>query len=64
MISRSLFFIFIFVPVMIVGIPLQFVVTRLGLNWAGMSPQVSRWIPSVRILHPYPSERFSAMHPR
>jgi 1-acyl-sn-glycerol-3-phosphate acyltransferase len=33
MISRSLFFIFVFVPVMIVGIPVQFVITRLGLGW-------------------------------
>ena len=33
MISRSLFFIFIYVPVMIVGIPVQFVITRLGLGW-------------------------------
>ncbi|WP_417309128.1 lysophospholipid acyltransferase family protein [Devosia sp.] len=33
MILRSLFFIFIFVPVMIVGIPIQWVITRLGLYW-------------------------------
>jgi 1-acyl-sn-glycerol-3-phosphate acyltransferase len=33
MISRSLFFIFAYVPVMIVGIPCQFVITRLGLGW-------------------------------
>lgn len=33
MISRSLFFIFVYVPVMIVGIPCQFVITRLGLGW-------------------------------
>jgi 1-acyl-sn-glycerol-3-phosphate acyltransferase len=31
MIFRTLFFIFIFVPVMLVGIPIQFVITRLGL---------------------------------
>jgi len=33
LISRSLFFIFIYVPVIIVGIPVQFVITRLGLDW-------------------------------
>lgn len=36
MISRSLFFILIFLPVMIVGIPIQFVVTRLRLRWNGL----------------------------
>lgn len=33
MISRSLFFIFIYTPVMLVGVPLQFIITRLGLGW-------------------------------
>ena len=33
MIFRTLFFIFIFLPFMIIGIPVQFVVTRLGLFW-------------------------------
>jgi len=33
MIARSLFFIFIYIPVMLVFVPLQFVITRLGLNW-------------------------------
>jgi lyso-ornithine lipid O-acyltransferase len=33
MISRALFFIFIYVPVMLVGIPVQFIVTRLGFGW-------------------------------
>ncbi len=36
MISRTLFFIFVYVPVMIVGIPGQFVVTRLKLGWNGL----------------------------
>src|SRR3569833_3875967 len=31
MIFRTLFFIFIFVPFMLIGIPVQFVITRLGL---------------------------------
>ncbi|MDR3475361.1 MAG: lysophospholipid acyltransferase family protein [Devosia sp.] len=33
MISRSLFFIFAYIPMMLIGIPVQFVVTRLGLDW-------------------------------
>jgi 1-acyl-sn-glycerol-3-phosphate acyltransferase len=33
MISRALFFVFVFVPMMLVGIPTQFVITRLGLDW-------------------------------
>ncbi len=34
MIFRSLFFIFIYVPAMIVLIPVQFVITRLGFYWS------------------------------
>jgi RNA-directed DNA polymerase len=37
---------------------------RRRLNWAKFRPYIQRWIPSVRILHPYPSERFDATHPR
>lgn len=37
---------------------------RRRLNWDDFRPWIRRWIPSVRILHPYPSERFAAMHPR
>ena len=33
MISRSLFFIFVYIPMMLIGVPVQFVVTRLGLEW-------------------------------
>lgn len=33
MIARSLFFVFVFLPFMLIGIPTQFVVTRLGLDW-------------------------------
>ncbi|MEO6396219.1 MAG: lysophospholipid acyltransferase family protein [Devosia sp.] len=33
MIFRTLFFIFVYLPVMIVGVPLQFIITRLGLFW-------------------------------
>ena len=34
MIFRTLFFIFIFIPFMIIGIPVQFVITRLGGFWS------------------------------
>ena len=33
MIQRSLFFIFVYIPVMLIGVPVQFVVTRLGRFW-------------------------------
>ncbi|HEY4199481.1 MAG TPA: lysophospholipid acyltransferase family protein [Devosiaceae bacterium] len=33
MIPRILFFIFIYIPMMLIGIPTQFIVTRLGLEW-------------------------------
>ncbi len=36
MIFRALFFIFVFVPVLIVIVPIQFVMTRLGLYWSGL----------------------------
>ena len=36
MIFRTLFFIFIFLPVLIVIVPIQFVITRLGLYWSGL----------------------------
>jgi len=34
------------------------------IDWKRMDRLVRRWIPSVRILQPYPSERFDAIHPR
>jgi group II intron reverse transcriptase/maturase len=34
------------------------------IDWKRMDRLVSRWIPSVRIKHPYPSVRFDAIHPR
>ena len=37
---------------------------RRRLTWATFRPYIRRWIPSVRILHPYPSERFAVKHPR
>jgi hypothetical protein len=33
-------------------------------NWEHLQVLVRRWLPSVRILHPYPSVRFAATHPR
>jgi group II intron reverse transcriptase/maturase len=34
------------------------------MTWERLKPLVQRWIPSARILHPYPSVRFHAAHPR
>jgi RNA-directed DNA polymerase len=34
------------------------------LNWQRLRPLIRRWIPTQRILHPFPSVRFDAMHPR
>jgi group II intron reverse transcriptase/maturase len=34
------------------------------LNWARMRLLEARWIPKPRILHPWPSVRFAATHPR
>jgi RNA-directed DNA polymerase len=37
---------------------------RHRVNWVRMRHLVDRWLPKPRILHPYPSIRFDAMHPR
>jgi len=34
------------------------------LNWRRFKVLIQRWILSQRILHPFPSVRFDAMHPR
>ena len=34
------------------------------LNWAKFSKVSQRWLPSPKILHPYPSVRFARRHPR
>jgi hypothetical protein len=34
------------------------------IDWKRMDRLVRRWIPSVRIMDPYPSVRFDAIHPR
>lgn len=37
---------------------------RHSLCWARFAPYCDRWIPRARILHPWPSERFYAIHPK
>jgi len=34
------------------------------LPWDRLAPIFDRWIPVPRVLHPYPTERFLATHPR
>jgi group II intron reverse transcriptase/maturase len=34
------------------------------LPWDRLTPIFDRWIPVPRVLHPYPTERFLATHPR
>ena len=33
-------------------------------TWARMSRLIRRWLPSARILHPYPNERLTVTYPR
>jgi len=33
-------------------------------NWNRLGRLFDRWLPQPRVLHPYPSQRFDAMHPR
>jgi RNA-directed DNA polymerase len=37
---------------------------RTRLNWARMDRIARRWLPPVRVMHPYPMARFDATHPR
>jgi RNA-directed DNA polymerase len=37
---------------------------RHHLNWARMQCLADKWLPKPRVLHPYPSVRFDAIHPR
>jgi RNA-directed DNA polymerase len=37
---------------------------RTRLTWLRMNRIVTRWLPHTRVLHPYPSLRFAATHPR
>jgi group II intron reverse transcriptase/maturase len=34
------------------------------MNWRRLGGLIQRWIPTQRILHPFPSVRFDATHPR
>ncbi len=34
------------------------------LNWERLNRGFERWLPHPRVLHPYPSARFDALHPR
>jgi RNA-directed DNA polymerase len=37
---------------------------KAGLPWDRVTRILDRWIPAPRILHPYPTQRFFATHPR
>jgi group II intron reverse transcriptase/maturase len=37
---------------------------RRRITWARFEPLADRWIPRARILHPFPPDRFYAIHPR
>ena len=37
---------------------------RHRLNWARMARLAARWLPKPRVLHPWPTARFAASHPR
>lgn len=37
---------------------------RTRLTWNRMNQIAARWLPPVRIMHPYPMQRFDATHPR
>ena len=37
---------------------------RPNVGWQRIGPLFDRWLPSPRVLHPYPAERFDATHPR
>ena len=36
---------------------------RHGITWRRMGQLVSRWLPTPRMLHPWPAARFAATHP-
>jgi hypothetical protein len=37
---------------------------RHRMNWSRFSTIANRWVPTPKILHPHPSERFYAKHPK
>jgi hypothetical protein len=34
------------------------------LNWKRLARLFDRWLPQPCVLHPYPNQRFDALHPR
>jgi hypothetical protein len=37
---------------------------RHRIPWPRFGPFANRWLPRARVVHPYPSQRFAAIHPR
>ena len=37
---------------------------RTRLTWKRMDKLATRWLPPIRVMHPYPEARFDARHPR
>jgi group II intron reverse transcriptase/maturase len=37
---------------------------KAGVTWAWMDKLAAAWLPTPRILHPWPTERFAVKHPR
>jgi len=37
---------------------------RHRITWSRFGAFANRWLPRARVLHPYPSQRFGAIHPR
>jgi len=37
---------------------------RKRINWERMNRIAARWLPRVRVMHPFPEVRFAATHPR
>jgi len=34
------------------------------MTWDRFALLAARWMPDIRIMHPYPEQRFAAIHPR
>jgi RNA-directed DNA polymerase len=34
------------------------------MTWARMEKLANDWLPELRVLHPWPSQRFAVKHPR
>jgi group II intron reverse transcriptase/maturase len=37
---------------------------KAGMAWSRMSPIAAAWLPTPRVLHPWPNQRFAVKHPR